>query len=147
MANAKVPSTIGRLLIDDEYCDIYTIEQVNEILAKLPQGIRRATENKIIAFQHLEEEKEKLNLIESKHSMYICNWKSYKEKFSAAPDRKAYISSREDVILQRQKVLEAKVLFMKAEANEIQMDNNFTALKKIYQTFADDNNRLERMQR
>ena len=54
MANAKVPSTIGRLLIDDEYCDIYTIEQVNEILAKLPQGIRRATENKIIAFQHLE---------------------------------------------------------------------------------------------
>ena len=142
----KIPSAIGRLLIEDEYCDIYTIEQVNEILAKLPQGIRRATENKIIAFRHLEEEKARLAQIEAKHSMYICNWKSFKDKFSAAPDRKAYILTQKDVIEQSQKVLEAKVLFMKAEANEIQMDNNFTALKKIYQTFADDNKRLENMQ-
>ena len=48
----EIPRSLGRLLLDsEEYQDIYTLEQVNALLTRLPQAIRAAAHKKLEAYE------------------------------------------------------------------------------------------------
>lgn len=141
----KIPKEIGRLLIGDEYVDIYTLEQINELMLKLPQGIRRASETKITAYKQWQIKK--LATKQIKNELRVKTSKNWKETFSSSKDRDAYVDSHESVQTAEKEELDAQEVFLRAEALETQLDNNYTALKKIYQTFADDNRMQDRIER
>ncbi len=141
----EIPRSLGRLLLDtEEYQDIYTLEQVNALLTRLPQAIRAAAHNKLEAYK--EYQNAKLNTKMKKCELRVRTSKNWKETFSSSKDRDAYVDSHEEVQALERKEIEAEVKYKELEAQQEQLDNNYTALKKIYQTFADDNKIIERMQ-
>lgn len=141
----EIPRSLGRLLLDsEEYQDIYTLEQVNALLTRLPQAIRAAAHKKLEAYELYQ--KAKLATKMKKCELRVKTSKNWKETFSSSKDRDAYVDSHEEVQALEKAEIEAEVKFKELEAQQEQLDNNYTALKKIYQTFADDNKIIERMQ-
>lgn len=141
----EIPRSLGRLLLDsEEYQDIYTLEQVNALLTRLPQAIRAAAHKKLEAYELYQ--KAKLATKMKKCELRVKTSKNWKETFSSSKDRDAYVDSHEEVQALEKAEIEAEVRFKELEAQQEQLDNNYTALKKIYQTFADDNKIIERMQ-
>ncbi|MCF0231972.1 MAG: hypothetical protein HUJ63_06845 [Enterococcus sp.] len=139
----RIPKEIGRLLIGDDYCDIYTLEEINELMLKLPQGIRRATEVKIDAYKEYQHRKSETKRI--KNELRVATSKNWKEIYSSSKDRDAYVDSHEDVIRAEQQELDAMEIYMRAEALATQLENNFVALRKIYQVFADDDKHINQI--
>ena len=141
----EIPRSLGRLLLDsEEYQDIYTLEQVNALLTRLPQAIRAAAHKKLEAYELYQ--KAKLATKMKKCELRVKTSKNWKETFSSSKDRDAYVDSHEEVQALEKAEIGAEVKFKELEAQQEQLDNNYTALKKIYQTFADDNKIIERMQ-
>ena len=141
----EIPRSLGRLLLDsEEYQDIYTLEQVNALLTRLPQAIRASAHEKLLAYEAYQ--KAKLATKMKKCELRVKTSQNWKETFSSSKDRDAYVDSHEEVQKLELEEIEAEVKFKELEAKQEQLDNNYTALKKIYQTFADDNKIIERMQ-
>jgi len=141
----EIPRSLGRLLLDsEEYQDIYTLEQVNALLTRLPQAIRAAAHKKIEAYELYQ--KAKLATKMKKCELRVKTSKNWKETFSSSKDRDAYVDSHNEVQALEKAEIEAEVKFRELEAQQEQLENNYNALKKIYQTFADDNKIIERMQ-
>lgn len=139
----RIPNSIGRLLTNPESDEngeefrTYTLEEVNELILKLPQGRRRAMENEIKAWQHWKELEWEKKKAYAQKNIEVCK-PGWKDIYSSAKDRDSAILLDPKVQELELKCIEAEAMYKKAAAISEQMQENLNSVKKTYEAFLRD---------
>ena len=138
----SIPKSLGRLLIqnddgEEEEFRIYTLEEANALILRLPQAVRRTTNDEILVYKNWKEAEWRKKVAYAKKNIEVCK-PGWKDIYSSAKDRDSAILLDPEVQKAEQECLEAEILYKKAVAVREQVYENLLAVKKIYETFLRD---------